>query len=154
MTVSRTRTPKNRIRVGWREWIDLVDLGSTPILAKVDTGAKTCALHTFYIDDFTRNGEQWIRFGLHPNRFNENDAVHCEAKVKDLRDVTDSGGHTENRYVIETTLKVGPDTYAAEVTLTNRDNMRFRFLLGRNGLRRRFVVDSARSYLLGKREGS
>ena len=80
--------------------------------------------------------------------------MHCEARVKEKRDVTDSGGHTENRYVIETDLEVGETRYTAEVTLTNRDNMKYRFLLGRNGLRRRFVVDPGRSFRLGKREES
>lgn len=146
------RKPSARKRLGWREWLAMPDLGVTHILAKVDTGAKTCALHTFYIDDFERDGAEWIRFGLHPDRHSDKQAVHCEAAVKEKRDVTDSGGHTENRYVIETPLQIGDEIFDAEITLTNRDNMRYRFLLGRNALRRRFVVDPARSYRLGKRE--
>ncbi|MEX1236922.1 MAG: RimK/LysX family protein [Pseudomonadales bacterium] len=141
-----------RITLGWREWLDLPELGANNVLAKIDTGAKTCALHTFYIDDFDRNGEEWIRFGLHPNRHSDKDAVHCESRVKEKRDVTDSGGHTENRYVIDTLMQLGDEVFSAEVTLTNRDNMKYRFLLGRNAMRRRFVVDPAKSYRLGKRE--
>ncbi|XOV89348.1 MAG: ATP-dependent zinc protease [Pseudomonadota bacterium] len=141
-----------RVTLGWREWVDMPQLGAKNVIAKVDTGAKTCALHTFYIDDFVRNGEEWIRFGLHPNRNTDTLAVHCEARVKERRDVTDSGGHTENRYVIETSLQLGESIFDAEVTLTNRDNMRYRFLLGRNAMRRRFVVDPARSYRLGRRD--
>lgn len=148
----RRRKPSERIKLGWREWITLPDLGDAEILAKVDTGAKTCALHTFYIDEFEKEDEMWIRFGLHPNRHSDKRALHCESRVKEKRDVTDSGGHTENRYVIETTIGVGEDRFPAEVTLTNRDNMKYRFLLGRNAIRRRFVVDPARSYRLGKRE--
>lgn len=150
---ARKKIPKrDRITLGWREWLSLPDLGIEDILAKVDTGAKTSALHTFYIDDFERDGQQWLRFGLHPSRHSDRDAVHCEAPVKEQREVTDSGGHVENRYVIETTFKVGEQQFTAEVTLTNRDNMKYRILLGRNALRRRFVVDPARSYRLGKRE--
>lgn len=148
----KAQFPAERITLGWREWLDLPDLGANNVLAKIDTGAKTCALHTFYIDDFYREGAQWIRFGLHPNRHSDKLAVHCEARVKEKRDVTDSGGHTENRYVIETLMQLGGELFAAEVTLTNRDNMKYRFLLGRNALRRRFVVDPAKSYRLGKRE--
>ena len=154
MNHTETRPPEARITLGWREWIELPGLGVDGILAKVDTGAKTCALHTFYIDDFEREGEQWIRFGLHPNRHSDRRAVHCEARVKEKRDVTDSGGHVENRYVIETEIKVGDDFYLTDITLTNRDNMKYRFLLGRNAIRRRFVVDPAGSYRLGKREDS
>lgn len=146
------KSRKERLTLGWREWIDLPDLDAGDILAKVDTGAKTCALHTFYIDDFERDGDLWIRFGLHPNRHSDKIAVHCEYPVKEKRDVTDSGGHTENRYVIETTIRIGETEFPTEVTLTNRDNMKYRFLLGRNAIRRRFVVDPARSYRLGKRE--
>lgn len=141
-----------RITLGWREWLTLPDLGVDKILAKVDTGAKTSALHTFYIDAFERNGEKWLRFGLHPNRYSDREVVHCEAPVKEKRDVTDSGGHIENRYIIDTTFQVGSERFTAEMTLTNRDNMKYRILLGRNALRRRFVVDPARSYRLGKHD--
>lgn len=152
MSNKGNKAPEDRIVVGWREWLDLPELKTNDILAKVDTGAKTCALHTFYIDDFERDGKEWLRFGLHPNRHTDQIAVHCEAPLKEKRDVTDSGGHTENRYVIETELKVGEEVFRTEVTLTNRDNMRYRFLLGRNALRKRFVVDAAKSYRLGKRK--
>ncbi len=145
------KSKPEKITLGWREWLDMPELGASDVIAKIDTGAKTCALHTYYIDEFERNGEDWIRFGLHPNRHTDTIAVNCEARVKEKRDVTDSGGHTENRYVIETSLQLGDATFKAEVTLTNRDNMRYRFLLGRNAMRRRFVVDPARSFRLGRR---
>ena len=150
--MTEKKVKPTKVTLGWREWLALPDLGADAILAKVDTGAKTCALHAFYIEPFEKDGERWIRFGLHPDRHNMNRQLHCEARVKEKRDVTDSGGHTENRYVIETDLEVGETRFAAEVTLTNRDNMKYRFLLGRNALRRRFVVDPGRSFRLGKRE--
>jgi hypothetical protein len=139
-----------KITLGWRECLELKDLGVAHIVAKVDTGAKTCALHAFYIDEFERDAQPWIRFGLHPDWDSNTTEVHCEAQVKERRDVTDSGGHAENRYVIETTLVIGDMTFTAEMTLTNRDNMRYRMLLGRNAMRRRFLVDPGKSYLLGK----
>ncbi|HKI73695.1 MAG TPA: ATP-dependent zinc protease [Pseudomonadales bacterium] len=146
-------TPKReKVTLGWREWIALPGFDVDHILAKVDTGAKTCALHAFYIEPFEKDGEAWIRFGLHPNRHSETRVVDCEAPVKEKRDVTDSGSHTENRFVIETLLQVGELQFPAEITLTNRDNMKYRFLLGRNALRRRFVVDPGRSFRMGKRE--
>ncbi len=151
-SAQKPKKKRERITLGWREWISLPDLGVDKILAKIDTGAKTSALHTFYIDDFERDGQKWLRFGLHPNRHSDRQAIHCEAPLKEKRDVTDSGGHTENRYVIDTTFQVGNDRFVAEMTLTNRDNMKYRILLGRNALRRRFAVDPARSYRLGKQE--
>lgn len=134
--------------MGWREWIALPDLDITRILAKVDTGAKTCALHTFYIEEFEKEGVPWVRFGVHPRQDNTRTVLHCEAKEKDRREVTDSGGHTELRYVIDTGFVVGGRKFKAEMTLTNRDNMKYRILLGRNALRRRFTVDPSRSYML------
>lgn len=139
-----------KIIIGWRECLELKNLGVDHIVAKVDTGAKTCALHAFYIEEFEREAQPWIRFGLHPNRDSETTEVHCEAVVKEKRDVTDSGGHAENRYVIDATLNIGNMTFIAEMTLTNRDNMRYRMLLGRNALRRRFLVDPSKSFLLSK----
>ncbi len=139
-----------RITLGWRERISLNELGIPSVIAKVDTGAKTCALHTFYIDPFERDDEPWIRFGVHPARNSVKKSIHCEARVTDQRDVWDSGGHKEFRYVIETALTVGSSVYPAEITLTSRDNMRYRMLLGRNALKGRFLVDAAQSYCLKK----
>lgn len=134
--------------LGWREWIALPDLNIERILAKVDTGAKTCALHTFYIEEFDKDGDSWLRFGVHPEQDSTQIVIHCEAIEKDRREVTDSGGHKEMRYVIEPTLRIGEVEFKAEITLTNRDNMTYRILLGRNALSRRFLVDPSRSYLL------
>lgn len=139
---------KERQTLGWREWVTLPDLDVPRILAKVDTGAKTCALHTFFLEEFEKEGVPWIRFSLHPKQNDTHTVVHCETKVKDRREVTDSGGHTELRYVIETGFIVGKRKFKAEVTLTNRDNMKYRILLGRNALRRRFVVDPSGSHFL------
>ncbi|MDH5738652.1 MAG: RimK/LysX family protein, partial [Gammaproteobacteria bacterium] len=116
-----------------------------------DTGAKTCALHAFYIEEFEKQDQKWVRFGVHPVKKDTSCVIDCEAPIKDRREVTDSGGHSELRYVIETHILVGQERILEEITLTNRDNMKYRTLLGRNALKKRFVVDPSRSYLLGKR---
>lgn len=135
--------------VGWREWVFLQSFDDTPIKAKVDTGARTSALHAFQIDTFNRDNQLWVRFGLHPRQQNTDYVVTCEAPVKDRRQVTDSGGHKEMRYVIETLLSFNGQTFVTEVTLTDRENMRFRMLLGRTALKKRYLVDSGRSFILG-----
>ena len=135
--------------IGWREWVGLPDLGVAHIKAKVDTGAKTSALHAFYVQPFEREGMPWVRFGVHPLQATATQVIECEAPVKDVRRVTDSGGHAEMRPVIETTLVVQGETRLIELTLTDRENMMFRMLLGRSALKRRFVVDSGKSFLLG-----
>lgn len=135
--------------IGWREWLALPTLGIDHIKAKVDTGAKTSALHAFYIIPFEKNGQPWVRFGVHPLQSNTHKVVDCEAPVKAMRNVTDSGGHTEVRYVIESKMVVNGNTYVIELTLTDRETMRFRMLLGRRALKKRFVVDSSKSFVLG-----
>lgn len=135
--------------IGWREWITLTDFDATRIKVKVDTGAKTSALHTYYVTPFERNGEAWVRFGLHPLQGCTTSNIECEAPIKDRRQVTDSGGHREWRFVIETTVQLKDRQFPIEITLTDRENMRFRMLLGRSALRQGYVVDSAKSFVLG-----
>lgn len=135
--------------IGWREWITLVSFGNTTIKAKVDTGAKTSALHAYYVTPFERDNEKWVRFGIHPQQNSTSETIDCEAQVKDQRRVKDSGGHTELRYVIDVVIALNDYTFTAEVTLTDRENMRFRMLLGRGALMNLYLVDSSRSFLLG-----
>lgn len=135
--------------IGWREWVELPSFGEIITKAKIDTGARTSALHAFYVEPFRRQGEDWVRFGLHPHQGDINTQVECEAQVLDRRKVTDSGGHAELRYVISARLKLGETAFDAELTLTDRENMRFRMLLGRRALKGLFLVDSDQSFLLG-----
>ena len=137
--------------LGWREWIGFPDLGIKTIKAKVDTGARTSSLHAFWVESFERDGASWVRFGVHPEQSSLEETAICEAPVSDQRVVRDSGGHEETRYVIETTLVVGGVAQLAEVTLTDRDTMKFRVLLGRTAIRGRYVVDPGRSFLTGRR---
>ena len=135
--------------LGWREWVSLPALGLEHIKAKVDTGARTSCLHAFRVRGFRKSGLLWVRFGMHPDQGSTARVVECEARVIDRRAVTDSGGHTQQRYVIESEIVAGEFTWPAEITLTNRDTMRFRMLIGRTAMKGRFLVDPARSFLAG-----
>jgi len=139
------------IVVGWREWLSLPELGVEAIKAKVDTGARTSAIHAFSVEPFDKEGELWVRFGMHPHQEDTDTEVWCEAKVIDQRSITDSGGHSEQRYVIETQVTLGHSTWSMEATLTNRDTMLFRMLLGRTAMTAgNIVVNPTLSYLAGQ----
>ena len=135
--------------LGWREWVNLPELGLERIKAKVDTGARSSALHAFEVRPFMQHGRQRVEFRMHPNQHDLETVVECNADVVDERFVTDSGGHREQRFVIETLLRIGDHERRIEVTLTSRDTMLFRMLLGRTALRKWAQVDPGRSYLLG-----
>ena len=127
------------------------DLGIPQIKAKVDTGARTCSLHAFLVEPFERDGAPWVRFKIHPDQRKNTEAISCMAPVLEQRVVRDSGGHEELRYVIETAVSIGDRSHTVEVTLSDRDTMKFRVLLGRTAIRGRYVVDPGRSYVRGKK---
>lgn|SRR3989338_774149 len=134
--------------IGWREWVALPKLGLPTILAKMDTGAKTSVLHAFSVEEFFVNAERKVRFSVHPLPENNNSQiVECVANVYDERVVSDSSGRKELRYVIKTPLVFAGFTWPIEVTLTNRDTMRFRMLIGRSALKeKKIIVDPTISF--------
>jgi hypothetical protein len=132
--------------LGWREWVSLPELGIERIKCKIDTGARTSALHAFYIDPFMIDDVKMIRFGIHPFSNDMITVLHCEAKVVDERLVTSSDGNKSLRYVISTTMILGNIEKEIELTLTNRDTMRFRMLLGRRAMDDGCIVDPTLSY--------
>lgn len=142
--------PHDRPVAGWREWVSLPDLGVPWLKAKLDTGARTSALHAFDLDEFTRDGRDWVGFGVRPWQHDESDASRVELPVHDRRSVRSSSGHTSERIVVSTPVRLAGNLLSAEITLTNRDEMGFRMLIGREALRGRLLVDPGRSYLGGR----
>ncbi|MEX2581232.1 MAG: RimK/LysX family protein [Verrucomicrobiales bacterium] len=135
--------------VGWREWLSIPDLGIPHIKAKVDTGARTSALHTGGLEEYTdEHGDERVRFTVHPIQGNDDYHVECDCVVASRRSVKDSGGHEEVRPFIRVPVTLGTTTWEINFSLTNRDNMKFRMLLGRTAMVGRFKVDPALSYNL------
>lgn len=143
-------TPK--MMLGWREWVGLPQLAIPAIKAKIDTGARTSALHAFYIEPFAQDNNEYVRFGIHLKRKNLRIEKECVAPIIDRRTVTDSGGRSEERIVISTPVMIGADYWPVEITLTNREGMKFCMLLGRSALSSRYQIDIGHSYLAGKPE--
>ncbi len=135
--------------IGWREWTSLPALGLIAIKGKVDTGAKTSSLHAFDIALEKKGTKTYVNFKVHPIQGDFTVVINCRAPLVDIRSVTDSGGHKEDRYVIRTTLVLGNIKKKIELTLSNRETMRFRMLIGRAALKQ-FYIDPSQSYLTGK----
>ncbi|WP_457206868.1 ATP-dependent zinc protease family protein [Nocardioides sp. P5_C9_2] len=142
--------PHPTIVAGWREWVTLPDARVEWIKAKLDTGARSSSVHAFGVEEFSRDGRPWVRFSLRPWQRSEDDAVQHECPVHDKRVVRSSSGHSEERYVVLMDVRLHDRTVTAEVTLSSRDEMGFRMLIGREALRQGFLVDSRRSYLGGR----
>jgi len=141
-------------QMGWREWVALPELNLPAIKAKIDTGARTSALHAFKVERIKSNGCDAVRFSLHPIQRNRELVVQCEAPLLDERAVCNSGGVWETRYVIQSHLSVGKRRLPIDITLTDRDNMRFRMLIGRQALQQygNLLIDPSRSYLAGEND--
>ena len=143
--------PDEKLTLGWREWVGLPELGLESIKAKVDTGARTSTLHAFELRTFSEPGKDRVEFKIHPVQRDQETVVTCVADIVDERLVTDSGGHKEQRLIIMTPLTIGRWSWPIEVTLTSRDNMMFRMLLGRTAISGIAMVDPSRSYTTGKK---
>ena len=146
----RKHNPKTLPTIGWREWVGIPELKIKKIKVKVDTGARTSALHASNIQEFRKAGEQWVRFKIHPIQRNSKKTVESEAKVLEYRAVRSSNGKTENRPVIVTEVVLLGTSWPVELTLTGRDAMGFRMLLGREAMRHKFLVDPGKSYYGGR----
>ena len=144
--MSRGSAERKKV-IGWREWVQLPDLGVVEMKAKVDTGADNCSLHAFNVERIERDGAEYVRFEIHPKQRSKKPTIHCEAPLVMEKKVKNPGGRTELRPVIRTRVVVAGEELEALVNLTSRDEMGFRMLLGRRAVRSRFVIDPGRSYL-------
>ncbi|WP_396167448.1 30S ribosomal protein S6--L-glutamate ligase [Flavobacterium sp.] len=142
--------PQDKIILGSEEWCSFPELGIPAIKARVDSGAKTSALHAINIAPFVKEGINWVKFDINPIQNNLKTVIHCEALLIDKRVVKSSSGFREQRYVIQSKINIGGDLWAIEMTLTNRDSMGFRMLLGREAMSGRILVDPQQQYLLGQ----
>lgn len=136
--------------VGWKEWVALPDLGVAAIKAKLDTGARSSSLHTCSLEPYRERGVLMVRFRIHPLQGRQRPELSCVAEVSDRRKVTDSGGHAETRYFIVTPVTFGDQTWDVELSLTNRDTMKFRMLIGRSAMAKKLSVNPDSSYTFGK----
>ncbi len=136
----------SKIIIGKEEWISLPDLELPAVKARIDSGAKTSSLHAFNIKLYRVRNEKWVKFDIHPLQKDKKTTVHCKARLVEHRDVKSSSGHTESRPVIETTLALGEYDWPIQLTLTNRDSMGYRMLLGREAMEGRMLVDPELSF--------
>ncbi|HIK36466.1 MAG: RimK/LysX family protein [Geminocystis sp.] len=136
--------------IGWREYVCLPQLGIEKIKAKIDTGARTSALHAYHIHTYQEGEQQMVEFKVHPLQRQTHVTISCTAPLLGYRKVTNSGGHATIRPVILTSIRLGEYQWQIELTLTNRDVMGFRMLLGREAIRRKFLVDAGHSFIYGR----
>ncbi len=139
-------TDKAPFALGWEEWASLPDLGLPALKVKVDTGARTSALHAFDIEPFGHDDAPKVRFNVHPVPGREDITISCSADVVDRREVTSSNGETELRYVIASDIKMGDHIWPIEITLTNRNTMAYRMLLGRQAISENMVITPSESF--------
>ena len=142
---------KTKKIIGWKEWFSLDCIALPAIKGKIDTGAKTSALHAFNIETFYIEDVEYVRFDIHPLQKNKRFVRSCISRVIDRRMVSDSSGKKEKRIVIKSDLKIGDNKIRIELTLTTRDNMSFRMLLGREAIKQaKMIVDISKSFVQGK----
>jgi len=137
-----------KLIVGSLETCALPDLGITDLQVRVDTGAKTSSLHVDNVKKFTKEGKTWVKFDIHPDVYNVETVTHCESALHDIRSIKSSNGNSEKRFVIKTPLKMGDRSWSIEVTLTNRADMTYLMLLGREGMKDHILVDPSKTFML------
>ncbi|WP_241558827.1 RimK/LysX family protein [Halobacteriovorax sp. HLS] len=137
--------------IGWREWVELPEIGVKSVKAKVDSGARTSSLHVFDMTFYHRAGKEYAKFSVHPYQKDDKTSIVCREEVIEYRKIRSSNGQVEKRPVILTNVKLLDETWPVEITLTNRDEMGFRMLLGRTAFRKKFLVDCDKSFYSKKR---
>jgi len=147
---SKKHPVKAKTIIGWREWCALDSLGLPAIAAKIDTGAKTSSLHAFKLNFFETSEGTRVEFFINPLQRRKHPEIKCSASVVEMRSITSSNGIAEVRPVINAVIALGEHRYTTEITLTNRDEMGYRMLIGRQSLAPRFIVDSSLSWALGE----
>ena len=150
LTIKSNHVTFTPVTTGWREWILLPEFELPQIKAKIDTGARTSCLHAFSVEPYIKDSQEWVRFGIHPHQDDTETEVYNDALVIDKRIVSDSGGNKEERYVISTDVILANQRWPIEITLTNRDTMLFRMLLGRTAMEQKIIVNPSESFLLGE----
>lgn len=144
-----TYSQDKKLIIGREEWCAFPELNIPAIKARIDSGAKTSCIHAVNIESFWKKDIKWVRFDVYPMQNNRRNKIHCEAKLIDKRHVKSSSGEKEKRYVIETLLVLGNEEWTIQATLTNRDSMSFRMLLGREAMNGRVLIDPAQKMLQG-----
>ncbi len=142
----------DKLIIGKEEWCAFPELNLPAVKARIDSGAKTSALHAFNIHTFTEDGKKYVYFDIHPIQDNRKIIQNCRAEVIDRRIVKSSSGEKERRFVIKTPIKIGDELWDIEVTLSNRDSMGYRMLLGRKAMAGRTLIDPEASFCLGTRK--
>ncbi|MBF0621741.1 MAG: ATP-dependent zinc protease [Magnetococcales bacterium] len=132
---------QKKMIIGWQEWVGLPALGIESIKAKIDTGARTSSLHAFELEPFEENKVAMVRFIVEPDHKSDHRKITCIAPLLDERNIRSSNGTNEKRYVVETIIKIGEQIWPIELTLSSREQMGFRMLIGRNAMRNRCLVD-------------
>lgn len=145
----KAKSKSPRIVIGWREWVGLPELGVQKIKAKIDTGARSSALHAWNIEAFEDDGAEWVRFDLHPLQRTDSLIISVVAPLSRRKDVKSSNGQIETRYAIKTKILIGDVKASTELSLTNRDEMGFRMLIGRTAMAKKFLISPDQSFLAG-----
>lgn len=137
-----------KLIVGCLEACALPELGIEDLQVRVDTGAKTSSLHVDNMKKITKNGKPWMQFDIHPDIYDVAQVTNAEAPLSDIRRVKSSNGVSEQRYVITTLLRLGKDSWPIEISLTDRSDMSYLMLLGREGMSDRILVDPSKTFIL------
>lgn len=141
----------NKIIIGSIEACDLPEIGINNLQVRIDTGAKTSSLHVDNLEKYTEQGKPWVRFDIHPDVYDIKKVTSCKAALHDVRSIKSSNGTSEVRYVIKTLMRLGDQSWPIEITLTNRSDMSYLMLLGRQGMGKKVLVNPAKSFLLSKK---